>query len=55
VSPEEKAEKAKEPEELTPSAHALKVAGAPKEGESDEQLNARAEKYAAAKKAARWG
>lgn len=50
---EEKKDK-KEPAE-TPSARALAEVGLPKEGASDEELVAHAEKYAAAKRKARWG
>jgi len=39
----------------TPSALALAAVGAAEEGESDEELNERAAKYAEAKKKARWG
>lgn len=52
---EKKTDMPVEPEELTPSQHALKVAGTPKDDESDEDLNKRAAKYAQAKRKARWG
>ena len=47
--------KAAKPESETPSAIALAQVGEPKAGASDEELVAHAEKYAAAKRKARWG
>ena len=41
-------------DELNPSAYALQVAGRPKEGESEEKMNERAEVYKAAKRRRRW-
>lgn len=43
------------PESDTPSAIAAAQVGPPPEGASDEELCEHAAKYAAAKKAARWG
>lgn len=39
----------------TPSSIALAEVGHPKEGSSDEELNAHAARYAEAKRKARWG
>ena len=53
AKPEAKAKaKAESP---TPSALALAEVGEPAEGMSDEELVAHSEKYAAAKRKARWG
>jgi hypothetical protein len=39
----------------TPSGMAVEQVGKPKDSASDEELRAHAERYAAAKKQARWG
>lgn len=47
--------KAKAPAADTPSAQALAEVGEPKPNASDEEKNAHAAKYAAAKRKHRWG
>jgi hypothetical protein len=55
VSEEAKSKKDPADAEQTPSGSALKAVGQPKEGASDEELSAHAEKYREAKLKARRG
>jgi hypothetical protein len=56
MAADEKPKASKKPEDNgTPSGSALAQVGRPKEGASDEELNAHAEAYGAAKAKVRWG